>query len=92
MPEIHIEYSHSRGKEGGRDAVDKLAHALSTRFGLRNMAWSGDTIGFAGRSVEGTVTVGETVASIHVRLGAVLGPLRPAIESEIRRQLRAHLG
>lgn len=91
MPEIDIEHPHSLGKQDCHAAVDKMVHALSTRFGLGDMAWTGDTLGFAGRGIEGRLTVGESNARVHIRLGPVLGPLRPMIEAEVRRQLREHL-
>ncbi len=92
MPTIDIRHPHSLGKPGCRAAVDAVARDLSARFGLDDMIWNGDILSFAGRGVEGSLTVGESDAHVEVRLGAMLGLLRPAIEAEIRRRLSEHLG
>jgi putative polyhydroxyalkanoate system protein len=92
VPVIDIHHPHSLGKSACRDAVGAIAHELSARFGLGEMTWIGDTIGFAGHGVEGNLTVGETDAHVQVRLGPLLGLMRPVVEAEIRRHLREHLG
>lgn len=92
MPEIDIHHAHSLGKDACRRAVDAIAHELSARFGLGAMNWSGDTIAFAGHGVEGSLTVADRDAHVHVQLSPLLGLLRPAIQAEIRRRLREHLG
>jgi putative polyhydroxyalkanoate system protein len=92
MPTIDIRHPHSIGKSGCRAAVAAVARELSERFGLGDMIWNGDTLSFAGRGVEGSLTVGENDAHVRVRLGAMLGLLRPAIEAEIRRRLSEYLG
>jgi putative polyhydroxyalkanoate system protein len=92
MPVIDIHHPHSLGKPACRNAVDAIARKLSTRFGLGGMTWSGDTIDFAGHGVEGNLTVGESDAHVQVRLGSLLGLMKPVVEAEIRRQLQEHLG
>jgi putative polyhydroxyalkanoate system protein len=92
MPTIDIRHPHSLGKPGCRAAVDAVARKLSARFGLGDMIWNGDTLDFAGRGVEGSLTVGESEARVRIRLGAMLGLLRPAIEAKIRRRLSEYLG
>lgn len=92
MPSIDIYHPHSLGKAGCRDAVDAIAHELAARFGLGDMIWNGDTLGFAGHGVEGSLTVAETDAHVQVRLGPLLGLMRSVIEAEIRRKLRERLG
>lgn len=92
MSEIDIHHSHALGKSACRTAVDTIAHELSARFGLGGMTWSGDTLAFAGHGVEGSLTVADGDAHVLVRLGPLLGLLRPAIEAEIHRRLREHLG
>lgn len=92
MPTIDIHHSHSLGKPACHAAVDAIARELSARFGLGDMAWDGDTIAFAGRGAQGSLTVAETDAHVQVRLGPLLGLMRPMVEAEIRRRLREHLG
>ena len=92
MPVIDIHHPHSLGKAGCRDAVDAIAHELAARFGLGEMTWNGDTISFHGHGVEGSLTVAEADAHVRVRLGPLLGLMRPVVEAEIRRKLREHLG
>lgn len=92
MSIIDIHHPHSLGKPACRDAVDAVARELSARFGLGDMTWDGDTLSFAAHGVEGNLTVGEADAHVHVRLGSLLGLMRPVVEAEIRRRLREHLG
>lgn len=92
MPVIDIHHPHSLGKPACRNAVEAITRKLSTRFGLGDMTWSGDTIDFAGHGVEGNLTVGESDAHVQVRLGPLLGLMKPLVEAEIRRQLQEHLG
>jgi putative polyhydroxyalkanoate system protein len=92
MSIIDIHHPHSLGKPACRDAVDAIARELSARFGLGDMVWSGDTIAFARHGVEGNFTVGDSDVHVQVRLGPLLGPMRPVVEAEIRRRLREHLG
>jgi putative polyhydroxyalkanoate system protein len=92
MPVIDIRHPHSLGKPACRDAVDAVARELSARFGLGDMTWSGDTLSFAAHGVEGNLTVGEADAHVQVRLGSLLGLMRPVVEAEIHRRLREHLG
>jgi putative polyhydroxyalkanoate system protein len=91
MPDIDIHHSHSLGKHECRTAVDAVAGKLSERFGLGAMTWKGDTLGFTGRGVEGSLTVSDTDAHVQVRMGPLLGLMRPLIEAEIHRQLGDHL-
>lgn len=92
MPDIDIHYPHALGKPACRQAVDAIAHDLAARFALGAMTWNGDTLGFARPGVSGSLTVADSDAHVQVQLGPLLGLMRPAIESEIRRQLQAHLG
>ncbi len=92
MPEIDIHHTHSLGKPACRAAVDEVARELSARFGLDGMAWTGDTLSFAGHGVEGRLTVGDGDARVRLRLGPWLGLMRPLVEAEIRRALHEKLG
>ncbi|TAN00723.1 MAG: polyhydroxyalkanoic acid synthase [Rhodanobacteraceae bacterium] len=91
MPDIDIHHSHSLGRRDCRAAVDAAAGKLSERFGLGDMKWNGDTLGFTGHGIEGSLTVSDTDAHVQVRMGPLLGLMRPVIEAEIHRQLREHL-
>ena len=92
MPVIDIHHPHSLGKPACRNAVDAIARKLSTRFGLGDMTWSGDTLSFAAHGVEGNLIVGEADAHVRVPLSPLPGLMRPLVEAEIRRRLREHLG
>ncbi|MGH8124688.1 MAG: polyhydroxyalkanoic acid system family protein [Rhodanobacteraceae bacterium] len=92
MPVVDIRHRHSLGKQRCRTAVDAIARELSARYQLGEMVWNGDSIGFAGRGVEGSLTVTDRDARVQVHLGPLYGLLRPVIEAEIRGQLRKHLG
>jgi putative polyhydroxyalkanoate system protein len=92
MPDIDINQPHRLGKQACRDAAEAAARDLGARLGLNGMVWEGDTLGFAGRGLEGRLTVGDHEARVQVRLGPLLGLMRPVIEAEIRRQLCTRLG
>ncbi|HEX5961280.1 MAG TPA: polyhydroxyalkanoic acid system family protein [Rhodanobacteraceae bacterium] len=92
MPDIDIHHPHSLGKRDCRTAVDAIARELSTRFGLGDLRWNGDTLAFTGHGVAGSLTVADGDAHVRVRLGPWLSLMRPAIEAGIRRQLHERLG
>lgn len=92
MPSIDIHHPHTLGKQACRSAVDAIARGLATRFSLGAMDWNGDTLSFARPGVAGSLTVADADAHVRVQLGPLLGLMQPAIEAEIRRQLREHLG
>ena len=91
MPDIDIHHPHSLGRRQCREAAAAVADELSARFGLHDVHWDGDTLAFAGRGVAGTLAITDSDAHVNVRLGPLLGLMRPAIEAEIRRRLDEHL-
>ena len=68
-------------------AVGSLADKFDIDFG-----WEGDHIHFERQGVHGTITVREKEIRIQARLGFMLLFLKPQIEHEITRYLRAHFG
>lgn len=92
MTEIDIQHTHSLGKQAGRARVDEIARELATRFGLGGMAWSGDTLAFTGHGIEGSLEIDENDVRVRMKLGMLLGLMRPLIEAETRRRLREHFG
>ncbi len=92
MPVIDIRHPHSIGKPACRAAIDAVAGDLARRYGLDVIRWNGDTLEFSGRGLTGNLAVDDDEVHASIRMGAMLGLLRPVIEAEILRQLRERIG
>ncbi len=91
MSVIEIRHPHKLGPERARAVIDELAAGLARRFSLHGMNWTGDTLHFRGKGAEGLIAVGGDDVHVRVKLGGMLGLMRPLIESEILRELSERL-
>ncbi|NII10366.1 polyhydroxyalkanoic acid system family protein [Oleiagrimonas sp. C23AA] len=90
MPSIDISRSHSLGKEGARDVVEKVAARMQAKFDV-STHWEGDTLKFQRSGVDGAISVEPTHVNVSAKLGMLLSPLKPMIEQEIARKLDEYL-
>lgn len=86
MPTISIAKKHSMSHRKAKDVAERIAKDLKKRFEL-DYAWNGDEVEFERPGVSGRMHVGKQDISLHVHLGFLLTPLKPAIEREIHAQL-----
>jgi putative polyhydroxyalkanoate system protein len=88
---ISIAKSHRLSHKKAKDAAEKIARDLKSRFSLE-YAWDGDRIDFRRPGVNGSMHVTQEEIRLDVALGFLLTPLKPAIEREIHAQLEELLG
>jgi putative polyhydroxyalkanoate system protein len=91
MSNIDVRARHAMTRQEAQSAADALATDLADKFDI-DFGWEGDHIHFERHGVHGTITVREKEIRIQARLGFMLVFLKPQIEHEITRYLRAHFG
>jgi putative polyhydroxyalkanoate system protein len=91
MSNIDVRARHAMTRQEAQAAADSLASDLADKFDI-DFGWEGDHIHFERHGVHGTITVREKEIRIQARLGFILVFLKPQIEHEITRYLRAHFG
>ena len=91
MATISIAKPHRLTHRKAKDAAEKIARDLKSRFSLE-YAWSGDRVDFERPGVSGSMHVTKDQIRLDVALGFLLTPLKPAIEKEIHTQLDRLLG
>jgi len=87
MSEIDLQHPHALSPEQARAAVQHVADALSTRFGLV-CQWQEQRLVFTRPGVEGAITLRPGALQVNARLGWMLSAVKAQIEQEIRRVLR----
>lgn len=92
MSVIDVQYPHALDKAASRAAIDAIAHGLIERYDLQSAGWSGDTLTVSRPGVDASLTLVERAVHVSIRLGALYVLLAPLVETEVRRQLRDHLG
>ncbi|NCT66135.1 MAG: polyhydroxyalkanoic acid synthase [Rhodanobacteraceae bacterium] len=90
MPVIDIHRPHVHGIAAAKAAVERVAEAIATEYGLTRR-WHGDELHFDRHGVKGRIAVAEHDVRVHIELGFLLGALKPVIEREIERQLDRHV-
>ena|SRR5947199_10141882 len=91
MATISIAKRHRLSHKKAKEAADKIARDLKSRFSL-DYAWNGDRIEFERPGVSGSMYVKKDQIVLDVSLGFLLTPLKPSIEKEIHAQLDRLLG
>ena len=86
MPAISIAKQHKLSHARAKDAAERIAKDLKSRFEL-DYAWNGDDCEFRRPGVSGCMHVGHDTIRLDVKLGLLLTPLAPAIEREIHAAL-----
>ena len=90
MSQINVRARHSMSEEEAQNAADDLAADLAEKFDIE-YGWDGDLIHFDRPGVHGKITVRENEIRIKADLGLMLVYLKPLIEEEIARYLKAEL-
>ena len=91
MSRIHVERSHSLGREAAREKAQKLADKLAREHGV-SYAWQGDTLIFKRSGVDGRIEVGDDLVAVEVKLGLLLSAMGGMLKGEIERALDKALG
>lgn len=91
MSEIHISRPHHTTLKKALKGAEHIAEELGEEFGLDH-EWDGHTLNFQRLGVEGYIEVGKKDVEIYVKLGFLLGALKPRIEQEIHRFCEENFG
>lgn len=90
MPDIELTRSHTRGLDGGRDAVEQVAQQLKADLEV-DYQWNGDTLFFEGAGADGQILVEEDAVEILINLSAFLKPVQARLEKEAGAYLDRYL-
>ena len=91
MSEIRICRPHHTTLKKALKGAEHIAEELGEEFGLDH-EWDGHTLNFQRLGVEGYIEVGKKEVEIYVKLGFLLGALKPRIEQEIHRFCEENFG
>ena len=86
MAKILIHRNHDSGIETAREAAEKIAQHISSRYGI-DYYWESECLYFNRTGVDGCIVLGHDFIEISAQLGLLLSVFRDAIESEIHDQL-----
>ncbi|WP_371370071.1 polyhydroxyalkanoic acid system family protein [Pseudomonas sp. QL9] len=86
MSRIHVERSHSLGREAAREKAQKLAEKLSREHGV-SYEWQGDVLTFKRSGVDGRIEVDDDRVAVEVKLGLLLSAMGGMLKGEIERAL-----
>lgn len=86
MSRIHVERSHSLGREAAREKAERLAERLASEYDVR-YRWNGDTLEFKRSGADGQIEVGDDHVRVEVKLGLLLSAMSGMIQREIEQAL-----
>lgn len=90
MADIDLTRSHSLGIDGGREAVERVAHELEQNLGVR-YEWDDDTLQFDGQGADGRIEVDDDTIRVVINLSVYLQPIKNQVEAEAKQFLSEHL-
>ncbi len=91
MADISYTVNHKLSHEAAKAAAQKVADQLSAEYDLQ-CEWDGDVLNFARSGVKGTLEVGETDATIDIKLGMMLSMFSGKIEEQVTKNMRDVFG
>lgn len=90
MADIELTRRHALGKDGARQAVERVARDLKQTLSFEQY-WQDDTLHFYRSGAEGRIAVQEDAVRVVVELGFLLKSLRGQVRREAERLLDRHL-
>ncbi len=88
MADIELARAHTLGLPAAREAAERLAADLASRFGVRSR-WDGDVLRFERPGVNGALTVSASDLRLSVTLGMLMRAMKGSIERGIAREVDA---
>lgn len=82
MPDIHVERSHSLGKEAALKAALQVAERMKDKAQV-NYRVVGDVIEFERSGAKGRLVIAPDKVSAEITLGLLMKPMRGVIERKI---------
>lgn len=86
MASIDIRHTHALTPAKARKAIEDVAKKLQERFEVETW-WEGDLMHFKRSGVDGHIALQPHQLHVSAQLGFLLGTMKGAIESEIRKVL-----
>ena len=86
MSHIKLRRTHNLPHDKARHAAEKMAKRLKKEFDL-DYEWEGDVLIFERSGVNGELTVAAKHVEMEVKLGFLLGMMKPTIEKHIHDNL-----
>ncbi|MGB5830996.1 MAG: polyhydroxyalkanoic acid system family protein [Thiohalocapsa sp.] len=86
MAKIHIERSHTLGRDKARVEVEKLAESFESEL-QANYRWDGDQLLFECPGASGTIDVGNDYIELDLKLSLLLTPMKKKIRDSIEDRL-----
>lgn len=90
MADIQLTHPHALGKQVAQQKAAEALARIKTNIGLDG-TWKDDVF-TAAKPVKGTLSVTDTEVRVQIDLGFAMRLLKPKIEKELKRELRAALG
>ena len=88
MAEINIVQDYSMSAPMARAAAQQVADKLAAEYGVA-CTWDGDNVlRFERSGVDGSLTLGEQRAALHIKLGFLMGAFAGAIEAKAADKMR----
>jgi putative polyhydroxyalkanoate system protein len=82
MPDIHVERSHSLGKEAALTAALRVAERMKEKAQV-NYRVVGDVIEFERSGAKGRLIIAQDKVTAELTLGLLMKPMRGVIEKKI---------
>lgn len=82
MANIHIKRKHNLSHSEAKVRVEELAKDLKNKLGA-SYQWDGDSLRFQRAGASGSISIGEQVVEVNVKIGLVLAPMKGMIECSI---------
>lgn len=91
MASIDIRRPHGRSLKAAKTAVDKVANAIGSEFGIA-CEWNGNDLEINRSGVHGKIAVDKHEVHVTAELGFLMGAMKPVIQREIERHLDEQFG
>jgi len=91
MAVIAIAKRHQLSLKKAREAAEKVAGDLHTRFDLQYV-WKGNHIEFKRPGLSGVLRVGKQDVRLDCELGFLLSMLKPSIEAAVHKEFDKYFG
>ncbi|MES2740224.1 MAG: polyhydroxyalkanoic acid system family protein [Pseudomonadota bacterium] len=82
MADITIVQEHSLTPTQARAAAQRVADKMAQQYDLA-CQWQGDVLRFERSGVEGTLTLEQASAQLHIKLGFLFSAFSSSIESQV---------
>ncbi len=90
MADIELTRPHTLGKDGARQAVERVARDLEQTLHFKQR-WQGDTLHVQRTGAEGRIDVRDDAVQVIIELGFLLKSMRGQVRREAERLLDRHL-